>query len=123
MKDYKIILVAFACIVIICAIFALGYQNLLRQHNDLLMVNINRLQKRIDQLEKEKTMEQIIALRAENAALKSQIHTLQEKGSLMPGASSSCAGKVASKPAAKAAKGAGGNKGYLIKDGRSSPPR
>ncbi|MDP2940886.1 MAG: hypothetical protein Q8N85_01325 [Candidatus Omnitrophota bacterium] len=119
MKDYKIILIAFLCIVIICGIFALSYQDILRRQNNMLMANISQIQTRIGLLEKENAMEQIIVLKAENSALKSRIQDLEARGLLEPKvAPPACAGKAAQQPAAakpKPAKSAGGNKGYLFK--------
>ncbi|OGX16855.1 MAG: hypothetical protein A3K83_04235 [Omnitrophica WOR_2 bacterium RBG_13_44_8b] len=76
MKEYKFILLGFLAIVTVSLFIILKDISSLNAKNNTIAFDIKGLMQRIVALEQNKTIEQMIALRAENASLKNELKVL-----------------------------------------------
>lgn len=109
MKNDKAFLTTFLILVIITTFSVFRYVSYLREENKALSSNIDQIVKRTADLEADKTMKKITALKAENSNLRRQIGDLKAELSRI------------SKKVPPSPKTATGNKGILIKG--SKPTR
>jgi regulator of replication initiation timing len=117
MKNYTAIITASLILTGITMYSLFKYDSCLKQHNNALSVNINQIIKRIETLEADKTMKQIIALRLENIALKKEIGNLKsELTRVSPKTLKPCSRQP--RQDTKTEKKSAGNQGFLVKDGK-----
>lgn len=124
MKNYKAILII--PLVLVALIIFIGFKVItsLKEQNNALSANIDRIAKRITVLELDKTMEQISALKAKNTALKIEINNLKAELSRIskkPTASASRKTAQDIKRQAGSKKTVAGNKGFLTREGKPTP--
>jgi uncharacterized coiled-coil protein SlyX len=121
----KYIVVIAVGLVLIAGWGALDYISILKAQNDFLVLSVGQIQKRINSLESDTTLQQIADLRHDNLQLRQEMSLLQEQ---LREASHKCPEvsppqPMAQKPSARprrrapapARPSAPGNKGYLLK--------
>lgn len=109
MKNDKTFLIIFLILVIITTFSVFRYVSSLREENKALSSNIDQIVKRTADLESDKTMKKITALKAENASLRREIEDLKAELSRI------------SKKLPKPSKTVTGNKGVVTKGSKPTP--
>lgn len=122
MKNGRVVLVVFLILIGIAVFVVFNYISSLKEQNKVLSANIDQIVKRIAVVESDKTIEKIVALKAENASLRKQIAELKAELSRIPKKvpKSSRSSQEAKQPIKKE-KTVTGNQGFLIKDSKPTP--
>jgi len=118
-RRYKLAAMVLALALLVLAIVVVNYILMIKTEHDMLVGNIELINQRIFILEKEATRYGIVKLKAENEALRMQVQELKSrpccpKKSQKNNKPSLCKKPEFSKYRVK------GNKGYIIKDGKST---
>ncbi len=100
-KNYRFVLAGFLALVTLIILIIFKDVSSLNEKNFIIFLNIDQLNKRITTLEANNTIQQVSALKLENANMKKQIEALKKE--------------------LKGEGSAPGNKGFLIRGGQPTP--
>jgi hypothetical protein len=118
-RNYKLAVMVLALILLVSVVVTGNYILMIKAEHDMLVDNIELINQRIFILEKEATRYGIVKLKAENEALRMQVQELKSRPCSSQKAQKNKKSCLCKKPISLNHR-VKGNKGYIIKDGKST---